>query len=317
MILDAVALTNLEILANNFDRTEKGSLWAFMNRCKTAFGARLLKEWVCHPLLRVGDINDRAAAVEELLNALQTEAETARKELKAVPDLERLLARIHSNGLKRKSGGDCDHPDSRAIMYEGPIYNSRKIRDFSDVLTGFEVVSKVAAIFEDSTVTSTLLKKAVKSPSSTVSGAGFSDGGKFPTEEMTKLLTYFRSIFDERQAKKDGAIRPRAGVDPEYDQAKADIARLEGALEEYLREMKRKTGINDLKYWGTNKDRYQIEVPINSIGKVPKDWTSKSQKKTHRRYWTPLIEETFAEMVEAEERMATAQKDTLRRIFEK
>ena len=42
-------------------------------------------------------------------------------------------------------------------------------------------------------------------------------------------------------------------MDPEFDRAKADVATAEGALEQYLREMKRKTGINDLKFWGTNK----------------------------------------------------------------
>ena len=43
MTLDAAALQNLEILVNNFDKTEKGSLWTFVNRCKTAFGKRILK----------------------------------------------------------------------------------------------------------------------------------------------------------------------------------------------------------------------------------------------------------------------------------
>ena len=53
------------------------------------------------------------------------------------------------------------------------------------------------------------------------------------------------------------------------------------------------------------------------LPQVPKDWQTKSQKKTHRRYRTPEIEDLFARMLEAEEAMGMAQKDTLRRVFEK
>ena len=310
MVLDAVALTNLEVLQNNFDRTEKGSLWSFMNRCKTLFGARLLKDWVCHPLYQVNDIASRTAAVEDLLGNVSTEAESARTILKVVPDLERLLARVHSNGIKKKGPGSEEHPDGRAVMYEMPIYNSRKIRDFSDVLTGFESVLKLGAVFENSTVTSLVLKRIVKSPKTTASG-------KFPVEDMDKLLRYFRTIFDEKEAKRDGYIKPRPGVDPDYDQAKYDIKETEINLENYLKEMKIKTKISDLKYWGSNKDRFQIEVPIASCNKVPSEWTTKSQKKTHRRYWTPTIEIFLANMIEAEDREKEAQKDTLRKVFEK
>lgn len=310
MILDAVAMTNLEVLLNNFDHTEKGSLWAFMNRCKTLFGARLLKDWVCHPLYRVPDIALRSGAVEDLLDGLKNESNDARVLLKGVPDLERLLARVHSNSLKKKGNGAEDHPDSRAVMYEMPTYNKRKIKDFADILTGFESVLKVAALFENSNVTSTVLKKVVKSTNNSATG-------KFPQEKMDKLLRYFRTIFDEKQAKKDGFIVPRKGVDQNYDQAKIDISDTEKKLEDYLKAMKAKTHINDLKYWGTNKDRFQIEVPISYANKVPSEWTTKSQKKTHRRYWTPVIEKLLEELVEAERREKEAQKDTLRAVFEK
>lgn len=133
MVLDAVALANLEILQNNFDKSEKGSLWQFINKCKTAFGRRLLKNWLIKPLLRVQDIQvllpitlkywldhfsciymclvvlqSRASAVEELMSSLADEAEASRKILKNVPDLERLLSRCHTNGSKARA---LNHPD--------------------------------------------------------------------------------------------------------------------------------------------------------------------------------------------------------------
>eukprot|EP01032_Pedospumella_encystans_P012451 gene12451-14405_t len=303
MTLDEVALTNLEILYNNYDRTEKGSLWAFVNHTKTAFGKRLLRSWLCHPLYRVNDIVRRQDAVTELIK-LDEITDSVRALLKNVPDLERLLTRVHSNGLKNK--GPIAHPDTRAILYEN--YNTRKIRDFADVLSGFETLLKVHGLFKNSTIKSPLLQLALHDPSK---------GGKFPQQELHTLLAHFRTIFDEKQAKKDGNIQPKVGMNQAYDTAKADIASIEADLETYLREMKKAIGVSDLKYWGSNKDRYQIEVPIALTNRVPSDWVSKSQKKTHRRFWTSTIEQHLSNLMEAEDRLAVAQKDTLREVFEK
>ena len=304
MTLDEVALTNLEILVNNYDRTEKGSLWAFVNRTKTSFGRRLLRSWLCHPLYRCKDIARRQAAVAELLGPLSEAAEAARAAMRGMPDLERLLTRVHSNGLRKR--GPIEHPDARAILYEN--YNVRKIKDFADVLGGFEMVVKVGALFEKLSLSCPLLKLALGTPQ---------QGGKFPRQEIRELLAHFREIFDEKQAKKEGNIRPRPGIDSDFDDAKEDIARIESEFEQYLRQMKKETGISDLKYFGSNKDRYQIEVPMALSNRVPAQWTSKSQKKTHRRYWTATVEELLGQLTAAEDRLAVAQKDTLRRVFEK
>ena len=51
---------------------------------------------------------------------------------------------------------------------------------------------------------------------------------------------------------------------------------------------------------------------MHSCSKVPSDWASKSQKKTHRRFWTPFITERLGLLSAAEEKLAAAQKDTLR-----
>ena len=256
MTLDAIALTNLEILVNNFDRSEKGSLWAFINRCQTAFGRRLLKDWVCRPLFQPADIKKRSDAVEELLTSLPAEGDQIRKLLKSVPDLERLLARVHSNGLRSKG---TDHPETRAVMYESQTYNTRKIKDFADTLAGFDTLVKIGSLCAQLPLQSSLLQKIIKPKGN--------KGGRFPLQEMSDLLKFYRDIFDEKQAKREGFIRPKAGVDVEYDQAKQEIAQLETFFEEYLKGLKREVGISDLKYFGSNKDRFQIEVPMNLCGK--------------------------------------------------
>lgn len=209
MILDAVALSNLEILQNNFDHTEKGSLWAFVNRCKTPFGQRCMKEWLCHPLYQSKHIQTRTNAIEELLTVYESQAEETRNILKNVADLERLLSRVHSNSLKRK--GPIAHPDSRAIMYEDQIYNSRKIKDFIDILSGFEILLKIENIFAKTSPKSILLQKIVKDKAYSQNQGTSQSQGRFPAAEMSKLLKFFRDIFDEKQAKANGFIKPKPG----------------------------------------------------------------------------------------------------------
>ena len=178
LVLDDVALANLEILQNSSDKSDRGSLWSLINRCKTPFGSRLLREWLCKPLISLEEISARRDAIIDL-QRLETEADKARSILKRLPDVERLLNRVHCNGLLHRS---TSHPDARAIMFEPALYNSRKIRDFADVLGGFEGFLEVLKIFEDSQINAPLLIRLTKA-------APF---GNFPSKELSTLLVYFR-----------------------------------------------------------------------------------------------------------------------------
>lgn len=59
----------LEVLRNNDDGSEKGSLLWLMDHTKTPFGGRLLRHWVAHPLTNRQRINERLDAVEEMIAA--------------------------------------------------------------------------------------------------------------------------------------------------------------------------------------------------------------------------------------------------------
>ncbi len=59
----------LEVLRNNDDGGERGSLLWLMDHTKTPFGGRLLRNWVAHPLTDKRRINERLDAVEEMVAA--------------------------------------------------------------------------------------------------------------------------------------------------------------------------------------------------------------------------------------------------------
>ena len=304
MVLDAVSLANLEVLKTAFDGGEKGSLWGFINRCKTPFGRRLLRAWLCKPLYSATAIARRAEAVRGLNMEMPDVSGEVRGVLRGCPDLERLLERVHANGSHKRSAGG-NHPDSRAILFEMSTYNGRKIKDFAAVIGGFERVLAAGRKLQTG-VTDAVVSQTLRNTSE-----------RWPVKEMGDLLSFFRSVFDEKQAAREGKVTPRPGVDAEYDQACADVKRAQEGLERHLKDMINETGLKSLKYFHAQKDRYQIEVHIDQCKRVPSAWSLKSSKKTHRRYYTPVILAFLADMADAEAREKAANTDTLRKLFEK
>jgi DNA mismatch repair protein MSH6 len=121
LVLDGQSLINLEIFANSFDGSSEGTLFAMLNRCITPFGKRLLRQWVCHPLADAQKINARLDAVDAL-NADSTIMDNFSTSLSKLPDLERLISRVHA--------GRC------------------KAQDFLKVLEGFEQIEYTTSLLK-------------------------------------------------------------------------------------------------------------------------------------------------------------------------
>ena len=92
MILDAVTQRNLELLESpRADR--KHSLIGCLDRTLTPMGARLLREWLTHPLKDVGQIHGRQGVLATFCDAPHVLADF-REQLHGVRDMERTLARL-------------------------------------------------------------------------------------------------------------------------------------------------------------------------------------------------------------------------------
>jgi DNA mismatch repair protein MutS len=98
LVIDENSRKNLELTETARDRSYQGSLLWCLDRCKTAMGSRLLRNWLMKPLLSVAAINSRLDAVEELL-----EDGVRRKRLQSLladfADLERLGVRLSSESV--------------------------------------------------------------------------------------------------------------------------------------------------------------------------------------------------------------------------
>ena len=125
LVLDGKTLINLEVFINSFDGGTDSTLFLLLNRCITPFGKRLFRQWVCHPLMDATKINARLDAVDSL-NADFTIQDRFTASLLKLPDLERLISRIHA--------GSC------------------KAQDFVRVLEGFEQIEYTMSLLKDMTL---------------------------------------------------------------------------------------------------------------------------------------------------------------------
>eukprot|EP01138_Halocafeteria_seosinensis_P012515 gb/GECG01012788.1/.p1 GENE.gb/GECG01012788.1/~~gb/GECG01012788.1/.p1 ORF type:complete len:1600 (+),score=274.54 gb/GECG01012788.1/:1-4800(+) len=338
MSMDANTLLNLEILENSYDGGTKGTLFSILDGAFSAFGRRILREWVTKPLYRVQDIEKRLCAVENLMGNfpasgqvesqkalckaglllaeedsvdassvedIQGKADKVRSMLSGMPDLERILARIHRNSSKHLA---TEHPQARAMMYEAETYSKRRMRDLTTALRGFHTIQKIRNLFVDNTsvhpgVVSRLLNELVYRA----------------LPDLSDILQFFDNAFDPKEAEKYGYVVPRRGVDNAYDAACDEIRDIKEKLEDFRKSQEKLIGWK-IKYIDMMKDRFLLEIPENMASKVPNSYEVKSQRKGKdpvRRFWTPEIKEYLEELEAAEKRREDALRDSTRALFER
>mmetsp|Transcript_83669 Transcript_83669/g.231888 ORF Transcript_83669/g.231888 Transcript_83669/m.231888 type:complete len:778 (-) Transcript_83669:170-2503(-) len=103
MYLDKAAFSALNVLPRPDESLRSStSLFGFLNRCRSAIGARRLRQWLTQPLTNAADISNRHDVVEALCSTedllRQIEAH-----LRHVPDLEKMAARFHRSSTKSKA----------------------------------------------------------------------------------------------------------------------------------------------------------------------------------------------------------------------
>ena len=135
MVLDSVAVRNLELVRNNAENKKYGSLLWVLDKTKTAMGARLMYNMLLSPLKSVNEIVYRQQGVAELFNASVVRM-TLADTLREVKDVERLSGKIsNGNFLPR----DCIALAASlnalpSLKFQLIGFNSAIIKDVSDGL---------------------------------------------------------------------------------------------------------------------------------------------------------------------------------------
>uniref|UniRef100_A0A8H7XWG4 DNA mismatch repair protein n=1 Tax=Psilocybe cubensis TaxID=181762 RepID=A0A8H7XWG4_PSICU len=277
LTLDGQTLAHLEILQNN-EGSDEGSLLKLLSRCITPFGKRLFRIWLCMPLRDIGDINARLDAVQDILDHPTFEA-TFTDVAKGIPDLERIVSRIHAK--------------------------SCRVKDFLKVLKAFERLNKGITNLAD---------EAASFKSTTI--LGLLRGAPDLTPHLRNVRSLFQPAKDDDD--KIDELVPRDGKDERYDEVVAEINELEKSLNADLTKFEKSLGIK-LAYWHSavgNKDIYLIEVSTSvDKKKLPNDWTKSSGTKAKNRYVVGSLQKRVRQLKEAQENRTAAIKAFKFRLF--
>ena len=98
MILDTSCLRHLEITRNVRDGSKKGTLLDVLDKTLTPMGARMLKQWIEHPLMDIHRIVRRQIGIDESIDN-PTMRSQLRSLLTSVYDFERILSRVETGSV--------------------------------------------------------------------------------------------------------------------------------------------------------------------------------------------------------------------------
>ncbi|MEY3692438.1 MAG: mismatch repair protein MutS [Bacillota bacterium] len=99
--MDAVSLSNLEVLESLKQKTVQGSLYWVLDQTNTPMGSRLLKQWLMRPSAHLPTIVMRHQMVKSFLDQFLT-LESIREILKSIYDIPRIISKLHLKQLNAR-----------------------------------------------------------------------------------------------------------------------------------------------------------------------------------------------------------------------
>jgi DNA mismatch repair protein MutS len=260
LILDAATQSHLELVQSRAGR--QMTLLGALDTTRTPMGARLLRDWILHPLRNAEAIERRQEAIAALLDNAMLLGDL-RSRLADIRDIERATSRLG-----------------------GPSGNAR---DLAALAQSLALIPPLAASLGGA--------DSFRLPSPLLSGL---IEGLHALPELHEKLR--QAIVAEPPAiLRDGGFI-ETGFDPALDELRAASLEGKGwiaALQE--REIER-TGIKSLKVRFTSVFGYFIEITKANLPSVPADYIRKQTTVNGERFVTPELKEMEGKILGADER---------------
>ncbi|XVE64210.1 hypothetical protein DITRI_Ditri07aG0083300 [Diplodiscus trichospermus] len=289
MNLSANTLQQLEILRNNSDGSESGSLLKTMNHTLTIYGSRLLRHWVTHPLCDRNMISTRLDAVSEIafsmgsykgsqsivvIDAEDSDVTTLQPELSCVlsavltylgrsPDIQRGITRIfHQTATPAEFIAVI-----QAILSAGKelrrLHIDEEYEDYGSKKVGLAAVR------------SALLKRLILTASSpNVLGSA------------VKLLSTLNKEAADKGDLTDLIIISKDQF-PEVARARKAVQLAKDKLHNLIGFYRQRLGKHNLEFMCVSGTTHLIELPIDA--KVPANWVKVNSTKKTIRYHPPEV----------------------------
>jgi len=288
LVLSGQVLKNLEIL-ENARFSKEGTLLHLMDHCVSAFGHRMFRKWLCCPLGRAAEINERLNAVEDLMKHLQVLQGSLLEEIKELPDLERKLVHLQRGKINSES--------------------------FLLVLDGFSRLEKCISGLH-SFLSSQSLKSSLLWSLCTIRSTenfGVSRVSRFP--DLSGLLSHFNGIIDLDRSSKDTLVL-LPGSFPAYDEARKELERIEHRLQVHLNDLKKSLAIsqpiklvNDLSLGEFTIELNKKKLSPSTLN-FPNDFQTKNLKGCIR-FNSPILRALEKQMTDVKHRMQQIVEDLL------
>ncbi|KAG8066765.1 hypothetical protein GUJ93_ZPchr0004g38208 [Zizania palustris] len=306
MSLSANALQQLEVLKNNSNGSVEGSLFQTMNNTSTAFGLRLFRHWLTHPLCVRNQICARHDAVSEIsesmgsrqhsINYTQDEEDgpcpaSVRSDLSTILssvltmlggtlDIQRGITRIfHCKATAREFVGVI-----QAILVAG-----RQLQKL--VLEDTDIASS-----QHKTVHSSLLRRLINMVSSCTvlsNAAGLLSRLNKDAADQGDMLNLFITSVDQF---------------PEVAEGHVAVEMAKQKLELLIVEYRKQLGMRNLEFKTVAGTTHLIELPVDR--KVPSSWLKVNSTKKTIRYHTPEILKNLDNFLLAKEKLAAICRTT-------
>ncbi|KAI0367675.1 DNA mismatch repair protein Msh6 [Pilatotrama ljubarskyi] len=273
LVLDGQTLAHIEVLQNS-EGTEEGTLLKLLSRCVTPSGKRLFRIWLCMPLREVADINARLDAVQDILEHPTFEQDFTAI-AKGLPDLERIVSRIHAKNCK--------------------------VKDFIKVLTAFKNLSRgLSALADtaDSFASKSIPGLLRSAPDLTPNLKHIKAMFKPPEEGSDELVPE-----DGKDEVYDGIMEEINGLEEELKSELKQLRKQTGLDLTYWHSAQ-----------GT-KEIYLVQLQGKERDKAPKGWTLSGSTKNAKRYIVPALQTKIRQLKEARENRNSAIKEFKNRLY--
>ena len=270
VLIDIASQRNLDLVESRAGKQH--TLLAVLDRTATPMGARLLRDWILHPLRDLTTLTARQDSIAAFL-AEPFLLSKCRESLKGIRDIERTTSRL-SQG-------------------------SGNARDLQSLATS---LSHIPALRQDLT---SLWSIGVPPVSEDRRPAGHSSQSELLSAlhdftDLTNLLA--AALVDEPPGHlRDGGII-RDGWSAELDELRAASRGGKDWIVRLQEDERKRTGIDSLKIKFNNVFGYFIEITTTHLAKVPDDYTRKQTMSNAERYITPALKEMENKVLGAEER---------------
>lgn len=239
MHIDAGAVRALELFALNYHQDARGTtgtVFGLLNKCRTAPGQRLLREWLARPLCDLRQITERQDVVEALVLNSDVRRTLSDMLLSKVPDSSQLARKLILSKAKLQ---DCYRVYQLAVLlrhFEGTL---------RDLLANDE---KNAPAVKD------LMLEPVC----------------YGLLQFDKYCQLIRSTVDDDYYKKTGDFRIRPDIDPELQRISEEMATLEKQAEKARAKIASRLDLDSIKLDSNPQQGFVYRVTLKEEKNIRK-----------------------------------------------